>query len=308
MPFTTNLSGTAQVDDSIIEAFDAQFIVATAQEQVMDQFVSYKAQIGAKSIEFPKYAQLSLATSPLAEADDVTSEAMSDSQIILTPEEYGKVVTTTKLASLQTGGKADLAAARLVGMNMGRTLDKLAILALEASANAVTVDGGLESALTAADVMSVSFLNSLYNKLSRASIQPLSDGMFVAIMHDDVIHDLRNSAGSGSWVDINKYAKPESVLMNEVGMLCGFKIIRDNNITISADAGDALVDTYKTLCLGFNALGKGVSAEPRGILSGPFDKLGRFVNVGWHGCLQYKIVDQDALWAGITASSVGVNV
>jgi N4-gp56 family major capsid protein len=307
MPFTTNLSGTTQVDDSIILAYDQQFIVAAAQEQVMDQFASYKASFGAKSIEFPKYAQLSLATTALDEVEDVTSEAMSDSQILLQPLEYGKVVTTTKLASLQTGGKADLAAARLVGINMGRTLDKLAITALEASSNSVTVDGGLESALTAGDVMTVSFLNSLYNKLARASIAPLSDGMFVAIMHDDVIHDLRNSAGAGSWQDINKYSRPESVLMNEVGMLCGFKIIRDNHITVSADAGDAAVDTYKTLCMGFNALGKAVSSEPKMVLSGPFDKLGRFVNVGWHAALKYGIIDQDALWSGITASSVGAN-
>lgn len=308
MPFTTNLSGTAQVDNSIITAFDQQFIVAAAQEQIMDQFVSYKASFQAKQIEFPKYSQLALATTPLAEVDDVTSEAMADSLISLLPVEYGNVVTKTQLASLQTGGKIDLAAARLVGMNMGRTLDKLAISALEASANAVTVDGGLESALTAADVMTVSFLNSLYNKLARASIMPLSDGMYVAVMHDDIIHDLRNSAGAGSWQDINKYAKPDSVLMNEVGMLCGFKIIRDNNITISADAGDLLVDTYKTLCFGFNALGKAVSKEPGGVISGPFDKLGRFLNVGWHGVLKYGIVDQDALWSGITASSVGTNV
>jgi N4-gp56 family major capsid protein len=307
MPFTTNLSGTTQVDNSIIDLMDAQFIVASAQEQVMDQFVTYKASIGAKSIEFPKYAQLALSTTPLTEDEDVTSEAMSDSQIILTPAEYGKVVTTTKLASLQSGGKADLAASRLVGLNAGRTLDKLAILALEASSNAVTVDGGAEAALTAGDVMTVSFLNALYNKLARASIMPLSEGMFVAVMHDDILHDLRSSAGTGGWQDVNKYSRPETVLMNEVGMLCGFRIVRDNNITISADAGDAAVDTYRTLCFGFNALGKAVSKEVSPTLTGPFDKLGRFVNFGWHGALQYKIVDQDALWVGITASSVGSN-
>jgi N4-gp56 family major capsid protein len=274
----------------------------------MDQFATYKASISAKSIEFPKYAQLALATTPLDEDDDVTSEAMSDSQIILTPAEYGNVVTRTSLAQLQSGDRVDLAAARLVGMNMGRTMDKLAILSLDASSNSATVDGGAESALTAGDVMTVSFLNALYNKLARASVQPLSDGMYVCVMHDDVIHDLRNSAGSGSWVDINKYARPESVLMNEVGMLCGFKIVRDNHATLTADAGDALVDTYRSYALGFNAFGKAVSQESQMVISGPYDKLSRFLNIGWKGCFQYKIVDQDALWMGITASSVGVNV
>lgn len=307
MAFTTNMTAAAQVDNSIVELFDQQFIVAAAEMGVMDQFVSYKADIGAKSIEFPKYAQMALATSTLDEDDDVTSEALSDSQIILTPAEYGNVVTTTKLANLQTGGKADLAAARLVGMNMGRTLDKLAILAAEASSNELTVDAGAESALTAADVMTAAFLNKLYNKLARTNIQPLADGMFVAVMHEDVIFDLRAETGAGSWQDVSKYQSHIQVLKNEVGTLGGFRIVRDNHITINTDAGDTAVDTYHTLCMGFNALGKAVSKVPSMSLTGPFDKLGRFVNIGWHGVLQYKIVDQDALWIGTTASSIGTN-
>mgnify|MGYP003540536998 CR=1 FL=1 len=73
MAFTLNMSTTSSVDNSIILAYDQQFIVAAAQEQIMDQFVSYKKMIGAKSIEFPKYSQLALATTALDEDDDVQS-------------------------------------------------------------------------------------------------------------------------------------------------------------------------------------------------------------------------------------------
>jgi N4-gp56 family major capsid protein len=308
MAFTTVLTGVADVDDSIILEFDQQFIVASAQEAVMDQFVSYKQDINAKSIQLPKYSRLSLQTTPLVEADDVTSEALVDEAILLTPAEYGNVVTTTKLAELQSGGTAALAASRLVGLNGGRSLDKLAILAGEGSANELTPTGGAESSLVAADVMTATFLNELYNKLARASVQPLSDGMYVLVAHDDVIHDLRDSVGSGSWVDINKFSRPEEVLRNEVGQMSGFKIVRDNNITINADAGAAAVDTYHSLAMGFNALGK---AESQGLemrATGPFDKLARFANMGWHWVGDYGIVDQDALYIGTTASSVGANV
>ena len=41
--------------------------------------------------------------------------------------------------------------------------------------------------------------------------------------------------------------------------------------------------------------------------AGPFDKLNRFVNIGWKGALEYKIVDDDALILGTCASSVGAN-
>ena len=303
----TNLSGTAQVDNSVIEAFSQQFIIAAAQEGVMDQFVTVKESIGAKSIEFTKYSQLALATTALNEREELTSEAMADSAIILTPAEYGNVVTKTTLASLQSGGKVDAAAAKLVGLNMGRTLDKLAVLAGEAATNTLTPDGSAEASLEADDIMSATFLNKLYNKLARASVAPLADGMYVAVLHDDVIHDLRNSTGAGSWQDIAKYGSPEVVFKNEVGMLGGFRIIRNNHCTVTADAGALAVDTYRGLFLGFNAIGKAVSAPEQMVITGPFDKLARFVHVGWKSCLQYKIVDSDAIYMGITASSVGSN-
>ena len=137
MPFTLNMTDASSVDDSIIKEFDQQFIVAAAEQGVMNQFVSYRRQIGAESIKLPKYSNLSLATTPLDEDEDVTSEALADSEILFTPQEYGNVVTRTKLAQLQTGGTVDRAAARLVGENMGRTTDKLAVLAAEASSNEV---------------------------------------------------------------------------------------------------------------------------------------------------------------------------
>jgi len=307
MAFTTVMTTAADVDDSIILEFDKQFIIASAQEAVMDQFVSYKRSINGQSIQLPRYARLGLKTTPLDEDDDVTSEVLVDTPIVLTPEEYGNVVTTTKLANLQTGGTADLAAARLVGLNGGRSLDKLAVLAAEASSNELFSGQSSEAALLAGDVMTASFLNQIYNKLARASIPPLSDGMYVAIMHDDQIHDLRDSVGAGSWQDIKKYTGSEEILKNQVGMVSGFKIIRNNNITVNTDAGDTNVDTYHALCMGFNALGK---AESQGLtqrITGPFDKLARFMNVGWHAVVDYEIVEQDALFLGTTASSVGAN-
>lgn len=306
MPFTTNLTGVAQVDDSLITAYDQSFLIAHDQTNVMDQFVQYKEDIGAKAIELPKYARLSVATTPLTETDDVTSVALSDTKVVLTPAEYGSVVTTTKLANLQTGGKADLAAAQVVGLNWGQTMDKLAILALDASANSYVIGGTAEGSVTAGQVASDVFLNTFYNKLARASI-PMINGAYVAVMHDDVIHDLRAATAAGSWVDVTKYSKPEEALMNEVGMYKGFRIVRDNQATFADQSGAGLVDLYSSYFFGFNALGKATSQPGRLVFTGPFDKLGRFVNMGWYEVSKYGIIDQDALWLGKCASSVGAN-
>lgn len=305
--FTTAMTSLAEVDDSDVVEYDRQFIIAAADEGVMEQLVSYRKGTPGTSVNFPKYSQLALATTALTDKEDPASEAVADSNIQLSPVEYGNVVTRTQLAQIQTEGKIDMAIPKLVGSNMGRSQDKLAILAAEAGSNELFADDTSEATLTATDVMTKTFLNKLYNKLSRASIAPLSDGMYVAVMHEDVAFDLRDSASAGDWVDLLKYTKPENALRNEIGALGGFKILIDNNVTINADAGASTVDSYHTLCMGFNALGKASGLDPHMVVSGPYDKLNRFVNFGWKGIFKYGIVDTDALWLGTSASSVGAN-
>jgi N4-gp56 family major capsid protein len=305
MPFLSNMTDTTAVDNSIQLAYDAGFLVATGQANVLDQFVEYRADIGAKSIEFPRYSRLALATTPLTETDDVTPVAMSDSQVILTPAEYGAAVVTTALADIQTGGKSGLGAVRLAGINMGQTRNRLATAALEASSNSfIAGTAGTEAGLAAGDIMSGVILNKVYNKLSRANVDPLADGMYVALMHDDVMHDLRAESG---WVDVAKYADAVSVLKNEVGMYKGFRIVRNNDAAFADQSGAGTVDMYKSSFLGFNGLGLAVSKEPRLIIKPTNDLLNRFMSVGWHGVFQYKIVEPNAVWTVGTASSVGAN-
>lgn len=308
MPFTTNLTNAAAVPDSIIEEYDAEFRVAFAEQGSASQLATLRRDIGAKLINLPKYDQLALATTPLAEDDDVTSEALSDSKVQIEPQEYGNVVTTTKLASLQTGGMVDRAAARMVGINAGRTANKLAVLALDA-ATTVLFPGAVasESALTATDTADAELLGRAYNKLARLNVPGISGNDYFMIAHDDVIHDIREQSGANSWIDAHKYALPEALLRNEVGMYKGLRIIRDNLCTIVTDGGAAGVDAYHSYVVGFNGLGLAVGQDVEMRASGPFDKLGRFVNMGWHACWNFKIVESDAVVMLSTASSVGNN-
>lgn len=300
--FTQVMTGTAEVDNSIIEEFEAQFLLAQAEQGVADQFVSWRKDIGAKSISIPKYDHLSLATTPLLEKEDVDSEALSDTEILLTPKEFGAAVTTTKLANLQSGGKADLAAARLVGINAGRTQNKLALEAMDLSANVIYGDGTDFDSVTIGGIMSPTLMGKAYNQMARKNSIGVANGDFVMIAHDDVIHDLREGTSAGSWQDVHKYAIPSEILKNEVGMYKGFRVIRDNLSTIGTNIGG--VQVYNSYFMGYNALGKASSQEVMVKLTGPFDKLGRFVNVGWHGVLEYKIIEQDALVVAQTAASV----
>jgi N4-gp56 family major capsid protein len=269
MAFRINMSGTTELDNSIVLAFDQGFIVAAGQNQILADLATYRAEIGAKSIALTKYSRMAIDTAPLDEYSEAEAEKLSDSEIVITPAEYGKVVTRTKLASLQSGGKVDIAAATLVGMNMGQTMDKLAINALAASTNVT------QGVLTGAA------LDEQYSKLARESVMPAAEGLYVALMHEDEVKRIRNESG---FEDVAKYANAMDVLRNEVGVYKGHRIVRHN-----------LVAPGDVISLGFNALGLAVSQEPGLVISGPFDNLARFVNVGWHGVFGYNIVDDVAV-------------
>mgnify|MGYP003345792982 CR=1 FL=1 len=150
------------------------------------------------------------------------------------------------------------------------------------------------------DVLDLKFANRLYNKLARANVTGIN-GNYIGIAHDDVLFDLRDSL-----IPVKQYADLTSVMTNEVGMAAGIRWLRSGNVTVTADS-NGTIDSYKTMVYGFNALGKAVSEEPHPVISGPFDKLGRFTNVGWYGVFKHAFIDTANAVQGITASSVGSN-
>ncbi|MGH6646218.1 hypothetical protein [Aquabacterium sp.] len=275
--FFTNLTGNAQLDNSILQAYAQGFMVANGQAQILEPLVTIKRDISAVSIRFTKYGRLALATTPLSEREDVVLQSMADSEILLTPTTYGTAVATTELSSLTSGGTVDLAKATLVGLNAGSTQDALIVSALEASANKefnVTMSGAQ--------------LDGQYTKLASSSVQMIN-GLYVAVMPEALIAILRAESG---WIDVAKYANAEDVLKNEVGMYKGHRIVRHQGIS-----------TGVCVSLGANALGKAVSQDLTFVAAPPTDALQRFFRLGWKGVFKYQIVDTDAVQILTAAAS-----
>lgn len=304
----TQYTGVAQVDNSIITLMDAAFLVQAFDLIIMDQFADIELDFMAKSIEITKYTKLAKITSALAETTDPDGVQIADTSVVLTPAEYGNAITRTHLARLQTGGKVDLGAAKLVGGNMAESMNALAAIALEASTNELFGNGAAsEAALVATDTIKGSDIAKAVNKLRRTSIPAFDDGLYYGVVHPDVLDDIALLA---DWQDYEKYAGPGSADVARFFMPRVYKGVRwfpTAGVSINADAGSGTVDSYHTQIFGRNALGKAVSEEPVMKITGPFDKLGRFVHVGWYGVFVYGIVDQASLWMITSASSYGSN-
>ena len=195
--FTTVMTSSAALDDTQIEEFDTAFRLELTELGVMDQFATLRRDINAKSISFPKYNQLALQTTPLTDKEDPVSEVMVDSEVVITPVEYGNTVTTTKIVNLQTGGKADAAAAQIVAINMLRSQNRKAMIELDtvSSGQIITTNAGGIGSIASTDILSGDFMNQAYNRLARNNVEGVAGNEFVMVAHDDVIHDIR--AGQG---------------------------------------------------------------------------------------------------------------
>lgn len=295
----------ATLDDSVIALMDQAFLLESADNIVIDQFVDYKKDIGAKSIDLPKFAKLDKVESALTDGTEATAVAQSDTKVTLTPAEYGNVVTNTRLANLQTGGKADLAAAKNIAINMVESSNRLGCLAAQASTNILIANSvALEASLVATDVIQATDLDYVHNRLYRKNIAMFPGEAYVAIAHPDVISSIKTLSG---FEDVMKYANPQMMLKNEIGMYKGFRWVSTNGVKVNADAGSGTVDTYDTIYLGRNALGKAVSFVTDMVYAPARDNLNRLINIGWYGVFQYGIIDQDALWITISGSPYGDN-
>lgn len=268
------ITTAAVLDASQITLMDGDVYTSGEAYLKVDQFAYKPAPIMGASEDFTFYGDIADATTPLTDGTDPDSVALADSKITVSPKEYGAVVTTTKLSNLTTGGKADRGAGITVGRNMGNTLDRLGCLALDAATNVEDKTGSVLDRAT---------LRLVVRDLEAAKIPKMMDDLYVLIAHPNVLHDIKDD-----YMDIVQYTDGDAALRGAMGMIEGCLVISDANCTNAAGV-------YNSYVLGYNALIRGTSVTPEMTITGPFDKLGRTLNIGWTGTFEYKILDANAV-------------
>ena len=309
----TNITRSADIADSVITEFDTEFLLGFTDERPLNFLATFARQLSGGTWSIPLYDPLAVDTSSVKLTDgvDPDAERLSDRKVTFTPEELGKVVAYTEFASLTTNGMIDRVAPRLVGIHAGQTVTRLVCDALDTADAGHTLrpEGVASQAATAAsNIMDTALLRSAYNRIASANAPVVpSAGRYVLVVHQDVADDIKKDTSAGGFVDVVKYANPEMVLANEIGMIAGFRVVVNNQTTIVADGGASNVDVYKSYVVGGNGLGLAQRQPVQMRAAPPVDALGRFVRLSWYAVLQYKLVQPDSVWVIETASSFGNN-
>ena len=263
------ITTSTTLSDSQITIFDEAVIISGQEMDIIDAFVDYGRDVPGVGIEFTIYSKLPNATTPLTDGTDVTSILLDDNKVSITPREYGNAVTTTKLANIHTAGKADLAAAKVVGINKVSTKEALGIAELESGIN--TIVAGTAGTLSKLD------LRAARTALKNNGI-PTFGGRYIAFVNPDQVSDIADDI-----INIAKYTSYEMATNGVYGQVEGFTIIEHPGITSGT-----------VVCFGEGYLGKGQSLPADTTIVDGTDKLGRTRHYGWFGIFEYALVNQDA--------------
>jgi len=258
------------LSDSVVDLMNRAVIVSGQTYNKIDAYTTIRQDDMASSIAFTVFSRMSPATTALTDGTEASSTTMTDTKVTLTMAEYGAVITSTSLANIATAGKADLASAELVGINMGETQEKLGLAALEAGTNTIAAD--TSGTLDNLD------LREAYTALSSDGIAKFEDGRYVAFVNPAQVSDIKSD-----YIPIAQNTNLAAATQGVVGSLEGFTIVESSLVT----AGSCV-------CFGRNALGKAVAQAPGLVIKEGSDNLGRTVNVGFYGVFAYGIIDANA--------------
>lgn len=142
-------------------------------------------------------------------------------------------------------------------MEIGNAISAKTIIG---GANKLYVGG--DSTPTNAEVTNADILNgaAIRNAVAEAevgNIPTFSDGSYRGFLHPYVKLDLSSDEDAGGWLDVARYATPESFLSNEIGKFANVRFIRSIAGHKLADAGASSQDLYVTPIIGPRAIAVG---------------------------------------------------
>lgn len=292
----------------VTKAYDLAVYPALRPQLIFDQLASVgatKLTHRGGSVRFSFVEDIADQTTPLLENLDVDSVSMSSKALTVSMSEYGTAVTTTNLLRGTSMVPIDPIAAERVGYNAGKSIDRLAKVALDASN--VTYDDSSTTSISQIGSSSVYLGSALLQEgvasLEEANVRPFNSDAYVIVVSPKQAQHLKSEDTNQGWRYIT--ARQEgtdgnSIYRGEIGMYEGVRIIVNNNLGASNIAylmgAEALAKVHS------NAPGFG--PNPSTVVSPVVDKLRRFASIGWYHLVGYSVFRPEALIRIETAATL----
>ncbi|MCH5325527.1 MAG: N4-gp56 family major capsid protein [Eubacterium sp.] len=257
-----------------------------------------------KSIEFRKYSPLAKASEPLTEGVTPKGNSLSVSTITATVDQYGDYIRLSDMLELSAIDNNVVQSTKLLGGQAGRTLDTVTREVINAGTNVIyapKADGTeikSRATLTADCALTVDLVFQAAAALEAMNADGVDGESYVAIIHPYVAYDLMRS---DEWVDVHKYADPDSIFKGEIGCIGNVRFVKSTEAKIFKDGTcpDGLA-VFSTLVFGAHAFavtditGGGLQHIIKQLGYGD-DPLNQRSSVGWKAVKTAKILSDEYL-------------
>ena len=303
------------------------YVSRKAEENYYDSlfFLQFAKRVerpaGTKTYQFMKVDSMAGSVAALTEGTVPSEVNFRLTAVTATPVGYG---AWTKLSD-ELLKASPIDAIDAASMELGRDLAKQVDSAIQdtidagtnviysatedASAGRTNVDDG--------DTITASLIAKATSYLEANNAPKFPGGYYMCVIHPHVLHDLKVESGTGAFIDVNKYAKPEQIMKGEVGALYGARFVTSANVQKYTNASDGAgstgnVDVYPTYVFGADCYGVVTSGgfetffKPLGS-GGSGDPINQIATVGVKTYMAAKILNENGLYRIESSSSIGNN-
>lgn len=186
---TSSLSNAATV------VYENVFLTESIVEEVWGRFIDWEAiqeGRGGTSYDYGAYTDMAPALTALTEDSDIVPVTLGDTNITVTPNEYGNAVSISKKLRWSARTRVREDAIRMMGANRARSVDRLCRNGVLGGSN--TRYPGTNTARTdltgSGDQVSYAFLTALLASAYAAGLKPFEGNVFAAIVPFELQADI----------------------------------------------------------------------------------------------------------------------
>jgi N4-gp56 family major capsid protein len=309
-------TGGSSLGTSLVQtAYDRYVKFALRSTPMFRDFATVKPVAQAmpgSSVVFQLYNDMAAATSALTETSDVTPVAIGNtSTVTVTLTEYGNAALVTRKLQLFSLADVDPAIANMIAYNMADSTDVLVQTVLRGGSQIIRenggslVVGGATASVASTDVAKMRDFTTAVTKLRAASVVPVfGRGLYAAVVHPEVSHDLRAQTGQGGWLTPQEYgASQERLDKGEIGAFGGAAFV-ENPRCYNATDGASSAKVHRSYVLGQECLAEAVAEEFHTVIGPVVDTLMRHRPIGWYGVAGWNRYRATALWQIQTSSTI----
>ena len=235
--------GTGGLSPEMKTFYDKTLITLAGANLVHEQF-GQKRPIPAgsgRTVEFRRFSSLPKALTPITEGVTPAGNKLTVTPVVATLEQYGDYIEQTDLLELTAVDNTIVETTKKLADQAGKTIDTVVREVINAGTNVLYSPkkvNGTETATTARSFITADCkltVRDVFRAAAelKAMNAPKIDGYYAAIIHPYVAYDLMQEAGD-EWIDIAKYATPDSILTGEIGRLAGIRFVESSEAKIFA--------------------------------------------------------------------------